>query len=80
MKAYENLEHQLKEKHVKLVLDLHLDPSHKSFMLFEAPSAEAVRDVLLYSGMGNFLDLELHLVTPIAELLPQAAKFPTYYP
>lgn len=80
MKAYESLGKHLAEKHVKVVLDLHLDPAHKSFMLLEAPSAEAVRDVLLFSGFGTFLDLEFHLITPIAELLPLASKFPTYYP
>ncbi len=80
IKAYESLDKHLKEKHAKLVLDLHLDPSHKTFMLWEAPSAEAVRDVLLMAGFGSFLDLDLHLVTPISELLPQASKFPLMYP
>jgi hypothetical protein len=80
VKAYQQLDTLLKQKHVKLVQDLHLDPGHKAFMLFEAPSAEAVRDVLLYSGLASFLNLEFHLVTPIAELLPKAGEFPTYYP
>ncbi len=80
MKAYAALEELSHKHHVKLVQDLHLDPSHKAFMLFEAPSAEAVRDVLLMAGFGSYLDLELFLVTPIAELLPRAAQFPTFYP
>lgn len=80
MKAYAALDELLKQKHVKLLSDLHLDPSHKAFMLFEAPSAEAVRDVLLHSGLGSFLDFDFHLVTPIGELLPKASGFPVYYP
>lgn len=80
MKAYGGMEQMLKQKHAKLVSDLHLDPNHMAFMLFEAPSAEVVRDILMESGLGSFLDLNLHLVTPIPELLKRAADFPTYYP
>ena len=80
MKAYGGMEQMLKAKHMKLVLDLHLDPNHKTFMLFEAPTAEAVRDLLLESGLGSFLDCNLHLVTPIPELLKKAGDLPTVYP
>lgn len=80
LKCYEGLDKHLKETGVKLLLDLHLDPNHKTFMLLEGPNAEAVRDLLLMSGFGAFLDLDFHLVTPIKELLPHATKFPTYYP
>jgi hypothetical protein len=80
LKAYGGAEQMLKAKHMKVVLDLHLDPNHMAFMLFEAPSAEAVRDYLLQSGMGSFLDCNLHLVTPISELLKVAGDTPTYYP
>ena len=48
---------------------LHLDPNHRSFQLFEAPNAEAVRDFLYQSGQAHFLELDFHLVTPIEELL-----------
>lgn len=80
MKAYDGLEAMLRQKHAKMLLDLHLDPNHAAFMLFEAPSAETVRDILMESGIGSFLDLNLHLVTPIQELLPKAKGMPTYYP
>ena len=69
MKAYGGLEKLLQQKHAKLLSDLHLDPNHMAFMLFEAPSAEVVRDILRESGFERFLDLNLHLVTPIPQLL-----------
>ena len=78
--AYEQLPGQLKAKNAKLLLDIHLDPNHLAFMLFEAPSAETVRDLLAESGLITFLDTSLHLVTPIAELLKRADAIPTIYP
>ena len=65
-----------KELNVKTLSWLHLDPSHKSFQLFEAPNAEAVRDYLYRSGQAHFLDLDFHLVTPIEELLGRMGEFP----
>lgn len=79
-KAYGGAEKMLKAKGMKVVLDLHLDPNHMAFMLFDAPNAEAVRDYLLESGMGSFLDCNLHLVTPIPEVLKKAGNAPVYYP
>lgn len=70
----------LKEKNVKLVLDIHLDPNHMAFMLFEAPSAEAVRDFVVQGGFDAFLDCHLYLVTPIPEVLKSAGNSPIFYP
>jgi hypothetical protein len=78
-KAYAQLPELLKKYNTKLLLDIHLDPSHKAFMLFEAPSAEAVRDILVFGGLTHFLDLEFHLVTPVSELLKHADEMPTLY-
>jgi hypothetical protein len=80
MKAYGDLENMVKKKGIKLVQDLHFDPNHMACMLFEAPSAETVRDLLLESGLGSFLDGNLHLVTPIPDLLKKAGETPTIYP
>ena len=80
MKAYAGMDQMLAKKHAKLVSDLHLDPNHAAFMLFEAPNAETVRDILMESGLGAFLDLNLHLVTPIADLLKKVGDMPTIYP
>jgi hypothetical protein len=78
-KAYAQLPSLCKKYNVKVLLDIHLDPNHKSFMLLEAPTAEAVRDLVLFAGFGYFLDFDFHLVSPIAELLKHADDFPTIY-
>lgn len=78
--AYEQLPAHLKAKNAKILLDIHLDPNHKAVMLFEAPSAEAVRDILAETGLIAFLETSLHLVTPIADLLKMAESIPTIYP
>ncbi|MDE1861260.1 MAG: hypothetical protein KGH72_06120 [Candidatus Micrarchaeota archaeon] len=64
---------------VKVLLEIHLDPDHKAFMLFEAKTAEAVRDYLVQAGYTHYLRTEFHMVTPIAELLAQAKDMPTIY-
>jgi hypothetical protein len=68
-----------KKLNAKLLLDLHLDPSHKGFMLFEAPTAEAVRDIVTMSGFMYYLDLDFHLVTPIADILKHVDEMPTIF-
>lgn len=80
VRAYDALPKLLQQKHAKMLSDLHLDPNHLAFMLFEAPSAEVVRDILMESGFGSFLDLNLHLVTPIPEILKKIGEIPTIYP
>ncbi len=79
-KTYAQLPALLQKLNVKLVLDVHLDPGHRAFMLFEAPNAEAVRDLLLTAGFGDFLDLDFYLVSPISELLKKVQAFPTIWP
>jgi hypothetical protein len=64
---------------VKVLSELHLDPDHKVFVLFEASNAEAVRDYLMQAGYTHYLNLNFHLVTPVAELLKRADEFPTIY-
>lgn len=67
------------EKGVKILLDIHLDPGHKAFMLFESPNAELVRDLIFQSGLAHFTDSEFFLVTPIEELVRAAIDMPTLY-
>ncbi len=64
---------------VKVKEELHLDPDHKAFILFEAANAEAVRDYPMQGGNAHFSNLDFHLVTPIEELLKQSERFPTIY-
>jgi hypothetical protein len=78
-KAYEQLPALCKKLNVKVLLDIHLDPNHKALMLLEAPTAEAARDLVMMAGFGYFLDLDFHLVTPIADLLKQQETMPTIF-
>ena len=78
-KAYSQLPSLCKKLNVKVLLDLHLDPNHKAFMLFEAPNAEAVRDLVTMAGFVYFLDLNFHLVTPISDILKHVDEMPTIY-
>jgi len=64
---------------VKVQLEIHLDPDHKAFLLFEAPTAEAVRDYLMQGGYVHFSNLDFYLVTPIDDLLKQVEHVPTVY-
>lgn len=64
---------------VKVLLDIHLDPDHKAFTLFEASNAEAVRDYIAQAGVMHYANIDFHLVTPVAELLEQAEHIPTIY-
>lgn len=78
-KVYAQLPKLAKRYDVKVLLDVHLDPGHKAFMLFEAPNAEAVRDLLFMAGFGHFLDIEFYLVTPIKEILAHVDDMPTLF-
>ena len=64
---------------VKIVMNIHLDPDHKAFLLLDAKSAEAARDFLAQSGFVHFTRMDFYLVTPIEELLKQADSMPTIY-
>ena len=48
-------------------------------MLFEAPSAESVRDLLFEGGFMQFTEMELFLVTPLPELVARVGEFPTVF-
>ena len=78
-KTYAQLPKLLKRYDTKLLLDIHLDPGHRAFMLLEAPNAEAVRDLLIVSGFAHFLDFQFYLVTPIKEILAHADEMPTLF-
>jgi hypothetical protein len=78
-KTYAQLPKLAQQLNVKVLMDIHLDPGHKAFMLFEGPTAESVRDLLLRGGFAHFLDINFYLVTPIAEVLKHADEMPTLF-
>ncbi len=79
MKKMPEHEQLTKKLGVKVLSEIHLDPDHKAFMLFEAKSAEAVRDFLVQGGYTHYLRTEFYMVTPVAELLKHAEDMPTIF-
>lgn len=80
--AMENLPHleeKAKAKGITISVNVHLDPAHKALMIFEAPSAEAVRDLVYEAGFMQFTEMEFYLTTPIPELVARVEEFPTVY-
>ncbi|HVV74727.1 MAG TPA: hypothetical protein VHC43_01730 [Mycobacteriales bacterium] len=55
---------------------LHLDPSHRTLMLAEAPSAEVMRDFIFEAGLNQFNNLDFYMVTPIPEMIAKSAEWP----
>lgn len=64
---------------VKVIMNLHLDPNHKAFLLLEAPNAEAARDFLVQGGYTHFTECEFHLAMPVSEILKHVDEMPTIY-
>jgi hypothetical protein len=48
-------------------------------MLLEADKSETVRDFLVQGGFFHFLDSELYLASPIADLVKNINNIPTAY-
>ncbi len=56
-------------KNVKLEAEYHLDPEHRAILIFEAPTIEAVRDVLVQSGFMQYCDGRIYPVSTLKEAL-----------
>ena len=54
---------------------LHLDPSHRTLVLAEAPSAEVLRDLIFEAGLNQFNNLDFYMVTPVPELIQKSAEW-----
>jgi hypothetical protein len=62
-----------------LVEPLHLDPSHRTVAVVEAPSIEVVNNLLLEVGLTQWNTVEVSAVTPVAELMARVEDFPVVY-
>jgi hypothetical protein len=67
--THELLPKLMAELGVSLVADYHLDPEHRALMVFDAPSIEAVRDVLVRSGFMQYCDGRIYPVSTLKEAL-----------
>jgi hypothetical protein len=79
MSRMPNLDQYAAKHGVTVNANHHLDPAHRALLLLEAPTAEAARDFVTEAGFMHYTNMEFFLVTPVAELVRQAADFPTVY-
>ncbi len=70
----------MEKHHLKPDLMVHLDPGHKVLFVIEGPSAEAVRDFVYESGLGQYNDFEFHLASSLEWITAVTDKLPTIFP
>ena len=58
---------------------LHLDPSHRTLAIVEAPAIEAVNKWVVETGMFQWNTVEVCAVTPIEEMMPIIMGQPTIF-
>jgi hypothetical protein len=58
----------MEAREMKMVGAYHLDPEHRSILIFEAKTAEDVRDVLYESGFMHWCDGRIFPSTPLPEM------------
>lgn len=71
---------RLLQKHgMKAEAVFHLDPGHKVLWVFEAPSAETVRDMLYEGGFQQWNDFEFHMASTLDWITAQVRTSPTVW-
>jgi hypothetical protein len=71
---------EVQEPGVTLTLGpLHLDPSHRTLTVAEAPSIEAVNRALQDGGLAHFNEIETFSATPVPELMERMAEVPRIF-
>lgn len=67
----------MKQKDITMIGDYHLDPEHRAILIFEAPSVEAVRDLLYESGFMHFNNGRIYPASRLSEVRDSAMDAPT---
>jgi hypothetical protein len=76
----ENVERVAKSVGMELVVGpYHLDPSHRTMALVDAPTIEAVTKWVMETGMFQWNTVEVCPVTPIEEMMPLVTEFPPVF-
>lgn len=75
MKTMTGMEKVAGKYNVKQSVALHLDPGHQVLMVLEAPSIEAVRDMIYELGFSEWNDTKVYPTTPVADLLQKVEGF-----
>ena len=58
---------------------MHLDPSHRTIAVLEAPSIEVVTKLVFDIGLSQWNDVEVCVATPSAERVAQMDDFPIVF-
>ena len=58
---------------------MHLDPSHRTIAIVEAPAIEAVTKWVMETGMFQWNTVEVCPVTPIEEMMPVIMQIPPIF-
>ena len=72
---------KLSEKHAVTFLTgpLHLDPGHRTVSVVEAPSVEAVAELVYESGLSQWNTVEVCPTTPVPEMMGRLGDFPIVF-
>jgi len=58
---------------------LHLDPGRRTIEVVDAPSVEAVTQLVYDSGLSQWNTVEVCPTTPVAELMADVERFPIVF-
>jgi len=64
---------------IKPEVMVHLDPGHKVLWVLEAPSAEAVRDMIYDAGLHQYNDFEFYMASSMEWITDAIHKQPTIW-
>lgn len=75
----ETIQELMKKYNIQPVEILHLDPGHKVLWVLNAPSAEAVRDMINDGGFARWNDFEFYFTRTLDETVKDIRKQPTVW-
>jgi hypothetical protein len=67
-KTHEGMPALMEKLGITMIGDYHLDPEHRSILIFEARSVEDVRDLLYQSGYMGWCDGRIFPTTPLSQM------------
>lgn len=62
-----------------LIGPLHLDPGHRTVAVVEAPSIEAVTELVYDSGLSQWNTVEVCPARPVSDLMADLTRFPVVF-
>ena len=70
----------MEELDIEMVVPpVHLDPGHRSVSVVNAPTIEAVTQLVYQTGFSQWNTVEVCPTTPVQELMEKVEEFPIVY-